>query len=340
MKKRNHLRYIAFALLFTLLLGLGLTPAAAAGCSGEGVRPVDVGNFNDYDSGGSSDWGGGSDWSSSDWGSSSGSDWDWTDDSSGWGGFFLPLGVVVVVIILIAVFGKKKGGGRPSANMGGVPMVADNTQRILDAILPVDPLFSKDKFLAWAKEVFITLQNAWTARDWSKIRPFEKEELFRQHEMQLQEYIKAGRINVMERININEAYLHKYERFPEYEYMTVYMKTRMVDYIIDEKTKKVLKGDPNRDCHMAYLLTFMRGTGVKTDPATSNKSTVACPHCGAPTEITSAGKCEYCGHIITTGEFDWVLCNMQAVKPGVPIDNSGVTIQDGQPGGDDSAPNA
>ena len=44
--------------------------------------------------------------------------------------------------------------------------------------------------------------------------------------------------------------------------------------------------------------------------------------------------------IITTGEFDWVLCNMQAVKPGVPIDNSGVTIQDGQPGGDDSAPNA
>ena len=184
MKKGTHLRYIAFALLFTLLLGLGIAPAAAAGRSGEGVRPVDVGNFNDYDSGGSSDWGGGSDWSSSDWGSS-GSDWDWTDDSSGWGGFFLPLGVVVVVIILIAVFGKKKGGGRPSANMGGVPMVADNTQRILDAILPVDPLFSKDKFLAWAKEVFITLQNAWTARDWSKIRPFEKEELFRQHEMQL-----------------------------------------------------------------------------------------------------------------------------------------------------------
>ena len=55
MKKRNHLRYIAFALLFTLLLGLGLTPAAAAGRSGEGVRPVDVGNCNDYDSGGSSD---------------------------------------------------------------------------------------------------------------------------------------------------------------------------------------------------------------------------------------------------------------------------------------------
>ena len=30
-----------------------------------------------------------------------------------------------------------------------------------------------------------------------------------------QEYIEQGRINVMERININEAYLHKYERFPE-----------------------------------------------------------------------------------------------------------------------------
>ena len=38
MKKGTHLRYIAFALLFTLLLGLGIAPAAAAGRSGPSGR--------------------------------------------------------------------------------------------------------------------------------------------------------------------------------------------------------------------------------------------------------------------------------------------------------------
>ena len=36
-----------------------------------------------------------------------------------------------------------------------------------------------------------------------------------------------------------------------------------------------------------------------------------CPNCGAPTQITSAGKCEYCGSVITTGEYSWVLSNLE-----------------------------
>ncbi len=77
---------------------------------------------------------------------------------------------------------------------------------------------------------------------------------------------------------------------------------------------------------MQYILTFTRKTGVLTEPAKSNSSTVSCPHCGAPTQITSSGKCEYCGFIITTGEYDWVLLNIEAVKPGLHVDNTGVFI--------------
>ena len=29
--------------------------------------------------------------------------------------------------------------------------------------------------------MFITLQNAWSERDFEKVRPFEKEELYKQH---------------------------------------------------------------------------------------------------------------------------------------------------------------
>ena len=316
-------------LLAALILALAASLVWMAAAPEEAL-PVDAGNYNDY--GGGGDWGGGSDWSSgSDW---SGSGWD--SDYSGSGGFYFFGGggsfwVWLIVIVLLIVFSalkrKNRRAGAPPARPA-MPQVSDHTAEIEKAILAVDPLFHKDTFLSWSKEVYITLQQAWMERDWSKIRPFEKEELFAQHQKLLQEYIDKGHINVMERINVNQAFLQKYERDPQYEYLTVYMQVRMRDYIIDEKSKKVLMGDPNHDCYMKYLLKFTRKNGVKTDPASAGKSIVACPHCGAPTQITSAGKCEYCGFIVTTGDYDWVLCDMLSIKPGVVVDNRGVLIRE------------
>ena len=87
----------------------------------------------------------------------------------------------------------------------------------------------------------------------------------------------------------------------------------MIDYIIDDATKKVLEGNPDVDQYMTYRLTFIRKAGVKTKQGKESKSTTNCPNCGAPTEITSSGQCEYCGSVITTGEHDWVLANLEGV---------------------------
>lgn len=309
---RYHIsKYARLLVLFLVVFMLAATTGVIA----------DTGNHNDYDIGsGGGDFGGGS------------------DD----GGLILwlifsalpwPLKVIIIIIIIVAgITSKNKKSNRRynySSQQTQVPVgVKNNTSIIEPAIKEIDPLFSSNKFLAWTEEVFITLQYAWTARDWSKIRPFEKEELYRKHEMQLQEYINLGRINIMERINVNQTYLHKYVRDEEYEYLTVLLSARMNDYIIDEKTRQVVKGDPNREYFTDYLMTFMRKKGVKTDPAVSNLSTKSCPHCGAPLAITSAGKCEYCDFIVTTGEHDWVLSDLDSVKQNTLIDNSGVIIND------------
>jgi len=279
---------------------------------------ADVGDFNDYDSG--SGWDSGSDW-----------DYDSGDSYGGSGDAGWPGAIIIWVIIggLIVWAAVSKNKQKPGGTSGAVQAVRDHTEEIVPAILGVDPEFSNDKFIAWVKEVFFTLQYAWMERDWEKVRPFEKEELYKQHEMQIQQYINNGRINVLERININQAYLQKYVRDHEYEYLTVFLQVRMTDYIKDEKTGQVLKGSPDVDSHMKYLYTFMRKNGVLTNPASSNKSTTNCPNCAAPTQITSAGKCNYCGSVITTGEFDWVLSNIDGVKPQTVIDDSGVIIRDG-----------
>ena len=269
---------------------------------------ADVGGIQRYDS------------SSSSSGSYSSSDWD-SGSSSGSGSVSLGGLIIFAIIIAISIYIKKHGGNINDLNsVDGITKMAtnmlnldDNTKAVAEQIRENDPMFSEDNFLSWTKEVFIKLQNAWTKKDWKIIRPFESNELFEQHNSQLQEFIDKGRTNIVERINVTNATLYSFKQDGDKETLKVTLKAVMRDYIIDDQTKKVLEGNPNVDQYMTYRLTFIRKNGVKTKQGTSNKSTTNCPNCGAPTQITSAGQCEYCGSVITTGEHDWVLANLEGV---------------------------
>ena len=58
--------------------------------------------------------------------------------------------------------------------------------------------------------------------------------------------------------------------------------------------------------HRFYYLEFIRSAGVKT-AAEKDLQITNCPNCGAPTQVTSSGECEYCHSVITNGDFGWVL---------------------------------
>ena len=186
-------------------------------------------------------------------------------------------------------------------------------EKIEARIKAVDELFNKEDFLSWAKDLFVKLQEAWTARDWSTIRPFETNELFEQHKKQLQGYIDSKQINIMERICVKSASLSDFRQTGEMDVLVVNLSSKMIDYIIDENTNKIIKGDKFTDRHSTYKMVFVRKTGIKTGATTGEIKTTNCPNCGAPTEITSSGKCQYCGSVITTDEHDWALSNLEKI---------------------------
>lgn len=178
----------------------------------------------------------------------------------------------------------------------------------------IDELFEKEDFNQFVKMVFTKMQQAWTNRDWSEIEPFETNELFEQHKLQVQGYINSGTINVLDRVCILYSKLYKFEQSDGKDVLTAVVKARMKDYIIDEKTKEVVQGDKNLEKVKLYKLEFIRRTGVKTKPEGEEVNAINCPNCGAPTKITTSGKCEYCGSIITTEEYNWVLRNYEPFK--------------------------
>ena len=171
-----------------------------------------------------------------------------------------------------------------------------------------DPFFNADKFEAWANEVFMNLQRAWSTKDWKIIRPFESEELFREHSQQLQEYIDNGTTNIIGRVGIKQTEIIDYSRDDKCEYITAQLYVTHLDYIKEDATGRVITGDQNKLWDMLYEMKFMRTLGTKTPEAGIGEMNITnCPNCGAPTEVTSAGECEYCHSVITTGAYNWVL---------------------------------
>jgi len=308
-KKRNKkdvlkkiLKYSLVAIVVVFLIGIISNTSVFA----------DVGNNNRYEDSGSSSGGGSFDF--------------------GWIIYILfelfgPIpGLIILIVIGIVVWRLKKNGklgnvvnqiqntvnGATGNITQGVGI--NNTKNVAAQIRQIDPNFSEDKFIGWSREVFVKIQQAWSERNWKIIRPFESQELFSQHSAQLEEYIRNNKINKIEKINVNYCELREFKVDGDKEVLVVELHAIMRDYVVDATTGNVVESDPNKDWHMNYLMTFNRKVGVKTEAGVSNKSTTNCPNCGAPTEITSAGQCEYCRSVITTGEHDWVLSDIASIR--------------------------
>ena len=237
--------------------------------------------------------------------------------------------VIAFLVIFVSVFGLiiwcvKQPDKKSKKYKNVPPMFPYNaTEQITEFIKQNDENFDTEQFLLWAKNIFITIQTAWAQRDWKKIRTIEKEELFEQHNTQLQEYIRLGRINIMENINVIDAYLHKLVIDENFENLTVSLRATMNDYIINEKNGKVLMGNKNEVFDTIYQMTFTRRKGIKTNLINGLIVNV-CPHCGATVESASAGVCQYCGSVVHSGEFNWVLSNLESVDEHFVDDTRGI----------------
>lgn len=279
--KKNNFKFIVKCLLLAFIIVIFTSNFILA----------DVGNFNSYDSGGSS-------YSSS---SSSGS---FGNDSES----DLFTGIVLLIIVIVCIIYSKKNNKTNTNNN-----VTTHSEKVVNMIRKNDPNFSEEEFLAWTKDLFVKLQTAWTERNFESIRTFETKDLFEQHSRQLNEYIRNNKINVVERVSVSYAGILNYENDGSKEVITIKLNAKMKDYIIDSNTSKLLEGDKDRYWNMSYRLKFVRTAGKKTE-LNSNASTTSCPSCGAPTNVTSSGRCEYCGNVIVTDDHDWVLSALEAIK--------------------------
>lgn len=306
--KQNLFRRLLAVMMLVLVMAFSTQTTAKAG----------FGDFNDYDS--SSDWDSSDSWDSG-WDSDYDSyDYDYDDD--GGSGEFSPIAIVIVLIIVVYSIiestrkknKKTSGTATQRAPQHRAPAPADQTEAISQQIKAKDPLFTAQDFLAFAGDVYMDIQSAWEKRDLTPVRAVLHQNLYQQTEKQIQKKIQDGVVNHLERISVNKSYLMSYHTDEKYEYLDVYLAASMIDYQVKEATGEILFGDKTTRWNMQYKMTFMRSVGSLTKDAKDKEKGLVCPNCGAPLTGTSFGKCEYCGSIVTTGAYDWVLSAFTAIK--------------------------
>lgn len=164
------------------------------------------------------------------------------------------------------------------------------------------PRFDWQAFDARVRAIAKELQDAWTARDWERVRPYETESLFQMHRYWIDAYIRQNLRNIVDDFAITRIEPVKITADMFYEAITVRLFAEGRDYTVDAGGKVVAGSNKSLRVWSEYW-TFIR-TKI-TAKAT------ACPNCGASVHAGATGICTYCGGKIVVGHFEWILSRIE-----------------------------
>ena len=211
--------------------------------------------------------------------------------------------------------GKSYGSSTSYQPQPTIHRRVENNSQAIDRLRYYNPNFDASAFTSWAKEVYIQLQAAWTKKDWNLVRSLESVSLYTQHSAQLEDYIQSQTTNVLERVYVENVRIKDFYENPDgNDTLVVILSSTLRDYVIDDKTRKVIEGDPQQDLFTVYQMNFIRKHGSQTENNVQDEAVSDhCPNCGAPLKISAISQCEYCGAELTRSPNQWVLDTYEVV---------------------------
>ncbi|MCR4644017.1 MAG: Tim44 domain-containing protein [Oscillospiraceae bacterium] len=230
-------------------------------------------------------------------------------------------GVIILAIILI-FFGRKLFGGsrnnqhpqqpRP-AQPSGAQRTDASTLRNMAEYQQLDPQFSEAEFREKLSNLYVRFQNSWQAKNMEDLRPYLTDAMYAQFDRQLDNYRQNHQTNHVERISVLGVTLRGWKQESGKDVIVAELRTRIVDYVTDDNNGQLIRGSRAQEKFMTYEWTLMRTSGQTTDQTTGTTGQT-CPHCGAHIDINHTAVCEYCGSVLTTDTFDWVVTSIKGIS--------------------------
>lgn len=182
---------------------------------------------------------------------------------------------------------------------------SNSNKPVIDEIfMKANPGFDKQAFKTKVKTAFISIQDAWSQQNLSKVRNWISDGIYQRFNMQFEMMKQLEQKNFITNISINQITFVKAYVEGSYSIVTVAVDFKMDDQFISEKMKQLNQkflGD-----EAIEYWTFVKKSGAIEKDLYQNNS---CPNCG--NELNKNGgeisKCPSCGTITYLGDYDWVL---------------------------------
>lgn len=219
--------------------------------------------------------------------------------------------VIAVIFFIIISMRKKRKNGEPVIINSNEPV---RTLKPMEEYLKLDPDFDEERIKDLMSNLYVQMQETWHAKDISPLRPYMTDKFYNQMEKGLEELKKSRRTDYTEQIAVLNVGLKGWRQAAGMDYITVGLNTRIVSYVLDDLTGKLISGHKDREKFMEYELEFTRKSGSLTKPEEEGQKADRCPHCGAPIKLNASAKCEYCGTVITSVNTDWAISSMRGIS--------------------------
>ncbi len=178
-----------------------------------------------------------------------------------------------------------------------------------DKIRSHDPHFDPAKLIERVKTAFVKIQEAWSGQNMDPVRGFVTDGLAERYGIQFDIQRKDKIRNVMENVTVHSCEIAGVESDVHFESIHFKIRGSAHDTWVSIDTDKVVKGDRQFVSSFVEFWTFIRRPGTQT----SEKPGLIegfCPNCGSPLHMAQSAKCEACGSLVISGEYDWILAKI------------------------------
>jgi hypothetical protein len=172
-----------------------------------------------------------------------------------------------------------------------------------------DPEFALAPFLNKAKDLFGRMQEAWFRRDLEPVRAFMSDATFQRFKLQLELMRAQGIRDAIADLEVLDLQLVGLDQSEWFDTLHVRVKARMRDTDVasdlsDDAARAAARRIPLNS--FIEVWSFVRKPGAKTRIG-ADLYQGKCPNCGAPFDGGAANNCGYCGAVVNSGNYDWVL---------------------------------
>lgn len=177
--------------------------------------------------------------------------------------FVVIVGLFVVVIIIVKIMEKKKGRDEDLDFIYSPMQVAgkaDKTLKLLQFLSRQDLSMAPDILREQAQATFLKLQTCWQERDYDPMRPLMMSDLYADHCRQIAGMVRNHEINMIDQLKVDRVDLVNV-RYPfkeDQREFTALITATALDYYLDDRTQKWLRGDKMVSAQFQEFWTFQR----------------------------------------------------------------------------------